>query len=299
MPYFGEIAALAASLCWAIGSSLFEDLGKKASALTLNFYKVFVALIFLFAYGLIFNGSAFPKDVPFDAVTWLSISGFIGLVLGDFFFLEAISIMGATVTLLIYACSPPMSAILAYFILNQSMSGAEILGMLVTLLGIAMVIFVKPDKGKRGLKLNYPAKGIAFAFFGSLGQALGYVISRLGLENVEAIDASLIRMSAALIGLLILLVYRGRAREAVRAVSDLSFTVKMTVGAFVGSFLGVTLSLAAVKYTSAGIASTLSALSPIMILPISFFIKKQPITVKEMLGAVVAVVGVGLIFVVV
>ncbi len=68
-------------------------------------------------------------------------------------------------------------------------------------------------------------------------------------------------------------------------------------GAFFGPFLGVTLSLVAVKFTSAGIAQTLMSLTPVFILLPAAVIFKERVTLREIVGAFVAVGGVALFFI--
>ena len=63
-----------------------------------------------------------------------------------------------------------------------------------------------------------------------------------------------------------------------------------------GPVLGVSLSLMAVRYTDAGIASTLMALTPVLILIPYAFIYKQRIRFKEIAGVVVSMIGVCLFF---
>jgi drug/metabolite transporter (DMT)-like permease len=63
-----------------------------------------------------------------------------------------------------------------------------------------------------------------------------------------------------------------------------------------GPFIGVSLSLMAVQYARAGIASTLMALTPVLILFPYALIYKQKITPKEILGVIVSMTGVALFF---
>ena len=66
---------------------------------------------------------------------------------------------------------------------------------------------------------------------------------------------------------------------------------------FTGPFIGVSLTLMAVQYTEAGIASTLMALTPILILWPSHVFFKQQITFKEIIGACISVIGASLFFI--
>lgn len=70
----------------------------------------------------------------------------------------------------------------------------------------------------------------------------------------------------------------------------------MAGGAVLGPFLGVWLSLVAVKYAYVGIASTLMSLPPIILIPVSHWVFKEKITFGAILGTVIAVAGVAMIF---
>jgi len=70
-----------------------------------------------------------------------------------------------------------------------------------------------------------------------------------------------------------------------------------SLGAFFGPFLGVSFSLVAIKYTEAGIASTIMALVPVFIILPAVIFLKQKVTLTEILGAVVSVAGVALFFI--
>ena len=70
----------------------------------------------------------------------------------------------------------------------------------------------------------------------------------------------------------------------------------MLIAVFTGPFLGVSFSLMAVQYTAAGIASTIMAMTPIIILIPSYYLFKQPITLKSIIGAIVSCIGVSLFF---
>ena len=67
-------------------------------------------------------------------------------------------------------------------------------------------------------------------------------------------------------------------------------------GSIVGPFLGITFSLIAVSYTEIGIASTLMATTPIMMLPAVKFIYKEKIPFVGILGTFFAVLGIAILF---
>lgn len=144
--YIGQTAALATAICWAISSSTFEEAGKRIGSLSLNLIRLLVGFGFLSIFTLISRGHLLPVDATAENWIWLGLSGFIGFFVGDLLLLEAFVLLGARITMLIFASVPPISAILAFFILGESMNGQQILGMMVTLTGIASVILVRGDK---------------------------------------------------------------------------------------------------------------------------------------------------------
>ncbi len=79
--------------------------------------------------------------------------------------------------------------------------------------------------------------------------------------------------------------------------SEIKLGMKFTTfGAFFGPFLGVSFSLIAVKYTEAGVASTLMSLVPVFIILPAVVLYKEKVTLPEMIGALVSVGGVALFF---
>jgi drug/metabolite transporter (DMT)-like permease len=72
--------------------------------------------------------------------------------------------------------------------------------------------------------------------------------------------------------------------------------LQLTLGAFFGPFLGVSFSLLAIKYADTGIAATIMALVPVLIIPPSMIIYKEKVTLKEAAGAILAVGGVAMFF---
>ncbi|HHZ00408.1 MAG TPA: EamA family transporter, partial [Tissierellia bacterium] len=63
-----------------------------------------------------------------------------------------------------------------------------------------------------------------------------------------------------------------------------------------GPYLGVVLSLVALQFTEAGIVSSISSISPILIIPASIVLFKEKVLPKEVLGAFISIAGIILLF---
>lgn len=292
----GELAALLTAVCWTFTSLAFESAGKKVGSLSVNLIRLVIAFIFLGLYTLFVRGHFFPIGTTTQAWFWLSISGLVGFLIGDLLLFQAFVVTGARISMLIMALSPPLTAFFGWIILGETLSVSNILGMVVTIWGISLVVLSRSANSHK-VQLHYPIKGILLAFGGAVGQGLGLVLSKLGMQDLDPFMSTQIRVIAGIIGFSILFSVTRNWKHVFTALKDGAAMVGITTGAFFGPFLGVSLSLLAIQYTSTGIASTLNSLTPVIIIPFARLFFKEPITTKEIIGSIVAVVGVTIFFI--
>jgi len=263
-------------------------------SLSVNYIRLIMAFFLLGFFSLFTKGMFLPLNATSEQWGWLLLSGFIGFVIGDLFLFQAFVEIGSRISMLIMSSAPPITAIASYFILGEKLNLMNTLGVTITVIGISMVILVR--KGNKKVELSHPIKGIIYALLGALGQSFGLIVSKLGMGNYNPFQASQIRVIAGIIGFTIFFIIINNWKnlfKSARNKKGMAFTLN---GAFFGPFIGVSFSLLAVQYTKTGIASTIMAIVPVLIIPISIFIFKEKVTLKEILGAVVTVLGVGLLF---
>ncbi|MCT4566495.1 MAG: DMT family transporter [Maledivibacter sp.] len=293
--HLGEIAALGTAICWTVTSISFELAGRKIGSLSVNLIRLIMAFFLIGTFTLFTRGMFLPLDASSDVWIWLSISGLIGFVLGDLFLFQAFVEVGARISMLIMASSPPITALLGFIIMGEVLTSQQLIGMLITISGIATVILVKKS-GNKKLEFSHPVKGLTYAFLGAFGQSLGLILSKKGMGNYNAFAATQIRIISATIGFLIVITILNKWPNIKTAVKDSDAMAKVSIGAFFGPFLGVSLSLIAVKFTTTGVASTLMGIVPVLIIAPSIIIFKEKIGSKEIIGAIVTVAGVSLLF---
>ena len=273
--------------------------GKRVGALSLNLIRLVIGLIFLAIYNAIFNDGFLPTATSYQWF-WLALSGVVGFVLGDLFLFRAFILIGARISMLIMALVPPITALIGWITLGEVLSGMEFLGMGITLAGIVMVISTKLDlkngafslKGKMGPLVM----GVLLALGGAVGQAAGLVLSKKGMQNMNAFEATQIRIMAGVVGFTLVITLFKRWGHLLGALKDLKAMKFMTLGSFTGPFLGVSFSLLAVQHTDTGIAATLMALTPVMIIPVAILLNKERIKIIEIIGAIISIGGVALFF---
>ncbi|NQT27538.1 DMT family transporter [candidate division KSB1 bacterium] len=294
--HLGEIAALCTAVFWTITAISFEQAAKRLGSLALNWIRLIMGVVFLSVFTWIYRGQVFPVDATGHMWLWLSVSGLIGFTFGDLCLFQAFVMIGSRIAMLIMALVPPLTALMSWAIMGEVLSLTDLAGMFLVIGGIALVVLERPADGKR-IQLSHPVLGLLLAFGGALGQAIGLVLSKYGMGTYNAFSATQIRGFAGIIGFTILffpLKKWGRVRSALHHKSGLAFA---SLGAFFGPFLGVSFSLLAVQHTEAGVASTIMSIVPVLIIPPAMLFFHERVTLKEILGALLAVGGVALLFI--
>lgn len=293
--HLGEFAALLTAFFWTVTSLSFEAASHRIGSVAVNILRLVIGFTFLSVFTLIYRGLVFPVDASYENWLWLSLSGLVGFVFGDLFLFKSYTMIGSRFSMLIMTLVPPITAFFSFIILGEKLTLFHYLGMTLTFSGIAMAIFSRPAKGEK-LSLKLAPRGILYAFGGAIGQALGLVLSKFGMHDYDPFAATQIRIIAGIIGYTMLVTILSRWRNVVKATGNKDGMLLTSLGAFFGPFLGVSFSLVAVKYTEAGIASTIMALVPVFIIVPAVLFFKQKVTLPELLGSIVSVAGVALFF---
>jgi drug/metabolite transporter (DMT)-like permease len=261
-----------------------------------NRLRVVLALIALILINILLYGKPIPFDAGLERWGWLTLSGVIGLALGDAFLFSCYRQIGPRLGLLLLSLAPIFSAIIAWGLFGETLSLIQIAGIAVTLAGISWVVLVRTEEGDHNRR-NW-RKGVLFGVLAALGQAAGLVLSKQAMgDNFSPFSATLIRMIAAVATLWIIAVFQGQAVKTVQTVAANPKGLRWAMfGAFFGPVFGVSASLLAVQHTAVGVASTIMALPPVVMLPISYFFYKEKLNWQSILGTLVAIGGVALLF---
>ncbi len=294
--YYGEIAALCTAIFWTVTALAFEKASLKIGSLSLNIIRLGIGFIFLSIFNLFYRGIMLPVDASAQNWLWLGLSGLVGFLFGDLFLFKSYTIIGSRYAMLIMTLVPPITALTGWIVLGEKLSGMNYLGMGLTISGISLAIFNRSN-GKAGFSLKFSYKGLLFAFFGAVGQALGLVLSKFGMNGYDPFPATQIRIIAGFAGFAVLITVVRRWRGVIDGFSNRSGMASAGIGSFFGPFLGVSFSLLAVKFTQTGIASTIMSIVPVLIIPPAIFLFKQKVTTLEIIGALISVAGVTLFFV--
>ncbi len=284
-------------MCFSASSIFFTMAAKKYGPMVSNRLRLIIAILLL---GLT-HWIIFRTPIPIYAETkrwlWLGSSGIIGLAIGDYFLFQAYVLLGPRLGLLFLSLSPALATVLAWLILGETLNVISMVGIILTLSGIAWVVMESSPNGKSNTHISDGEhnkdyrKGIIAGIVAAAGQALGVVLAKNGLSNnFSPLSGNVIRMIAAFLALWIVTIIQSQVISTIQRVNnDRSGLLYILIGAVFGPLIGVSLSLFAIQNTNIGIASTIIALPPIFLLPIGHFLFKERITWKAMIGTFIAI----------
>lgn len=298
----GQLLGVVTVLCWTVSIQFFEFASKRIGAVSVNIVRISVALA-LFSILLYWRkGLVLPTDFPLHSWLLLSLSGIIGFFIGDIFLFKALVEIGPRLTMLIQTLAVPTAACIGWLFLDEKYLLLQWLGMLVTLIGVFAVVLEK-NPGAQGAQKLDKRRGLRYgavcALLAMVGQATGLILSKAGMQvdggYLDPFAATHIRAFAAFICFVLFFIMTRKLPQLARAVKDTKAVAATAIGSALGPFIGVSLSLWTLHFLTAGIAATLFSLTPICIIPFVIFLHKEHVSLRAIIGAVVAVSGVYLL----
>ena len=309
MQHLGEIISLIVAVSWTVTAIFADKASHRLGSMTTNVIRLTLASVFLAILLWITLGHPYPVYADGKAWLWLGLSALVGYVFGDWCLFNSYLSIGARFGQLFMTLAPPMAAIAGWIMLGETLTWKSMLAMAVTLAGIAISILSRGEGHK--VKLTLPLKGVLLGLGAGTGQGVGLVLSKIGMQHYEAavpadapalIDtmlpfaSTMIRAVIGMLGFLALMALQRDLPKLAAAVHDRKGLTYALILTLFGPVFGVSLSLMAVQYTDAGIASTLMALTPVLIIIPYAILYKQKIRLKEIIGVTVSMVGVAMFF---
>lgn len=309
MQHLGEIISLVVAVSWTVTAIFADKASHRLGSMTTNVIRLVLASLFLAILLWITLGHPYPVFADGKAWLWLGLSALVGYVFGDWCLFNSYLSIGARFGQLFMTLAPPMAAIAGWIMLGETLTWKSMLAMAVTLCGIAISILSRGEGHK--VKLSLPLKGVLLGLGAGTGQGVGLVLSKIGMQHYEAavpagapelmetmlpFASTMIRALIGSLGFLALMALQKdlpRLKAAFHDRKGMSYALILTL---FGPVFGVSLSLMAVQYTDAGIASTLMALTPVLIILPYAIMYKQRIRLKEIIGVTVSMAGVAMFF---
>ena len=296
MAYIGEIAGLLTSVFFAANAVFITRAGEQVGSIIANRTRIAFAMLYLFLLNLLLYRQLLPFNAEPNRWLWLSFSGVIGLALGDAFLFQSYLKVGPRLGMLLLSLSTVIGALEAWLFFGETLRPGQIIGIVLTLGGILWVLL---EQGDGIIQKAKPSPiGILFGVLAAVGQATGLVLSKQGmLGDFSPIRGNAIRMLAAGVALFIVMLLQKETGRTVRTLKANPAALRnLAIAGLIGPVIGVSLSLLAVQNTAVAVASVLTSLSPIFMLPIAHFLFKERLGWQAIAGTLLAMIGVAVLF---
>lgn len=299
-----EALALGSAICMALSSMFINELNGRVPLMRLARWQITAAFLMTALAATALGGWATLGTWEFSA---LAGSGLFGIVLASTTYFAAIYAAGPRVTALLFSLASPFALAMGYVVFGETISAMQGAGVALILCGIVIAIGVRRRRPAPmipladGEPIEAPApqespslKGIALGVVTAFGQAVGSLLARPAMAaGVEPFAAMAVRSGLAVIffwALLLLPAIRRQTGEVQR--QDFPLAV---ISAFFGTALGMSLLMGALKTGSVGIVSTLSSMTPIVILPMVWLRSGKMPQPYAWAGAAMAIAGTALV----
>jgi drug/metabolite transporter (DMT)-like permease len=280
----GVAAALGSAASWSVGALLFSRLGESLSSFAMTLVKGAISVVLLGAMTLLVRGYS---DIGSQAYSYLALSGLLGIAVSDTFFFSALKELGPRAVVLLATLGQVVTVLLAVVFLGERLPVWGWVGIALIVSGIATGVF--PEKTREGTS---SLRGIVYGLLSVLSMSVSVILTKKGLDGVSTVYATLIRMLAGTLGMLLIGMLTLRLKTWVSPFNDRSLMARFLVAVFVITIGGFWLAVVAFKYTSVAVASSLISTEPVFILPLSVVFLKEKLTTRAVAGAVIAVAGV-------
>ena len=223
----------------------------------------------------------------------LIISGLLGMAVGDTLYFLTLKHLGVRLTLLMGSLIPVVTGTAAIILLGERPSVLAITGLATTVVGVTFVLWHRA----RESQVAQLGSGLVIALLFVLAHALAIILTKYGAHDLPTSTATWLRHAASVTGLTMWALASGALLEWVRPLRSPRLAGQLTLAALVGAVAGSWLSVAALKLTDASVATALNSTSPLFVLPLAVWWLKERITWHSVIGAGVAVCGIGIYFV--
>lgn len=296
--FISELFALGAAICIAMSGVLINELSGRVGLFRLARWQMCAAVVMTGIASLLLGGWRSVEGWQFGT---LAASSLFGIMIASTTYFAAIYAAGPRITALLFSLTAPFALALGYIVLGETISPRQGAGAAFVLAGIVLAVGMPRLKPRptpivgAALPAEVPWRGIVLGVVTALGQALGSLFARPAMAaGVEPFTAMAIRSGLAAVFFLALPLL---PIPAVRRAEPFRWSY-LTIGisaAFFGTGLGMSLLMAALAQGKVGIVSTLSSMTPVVILPMIWArtgIAPRP---RAWAGAALAVVGTALI----
>ena len=278
----GVLIAILSAASWAMGTIIFDKIGKKMPAEGITFFKSAMSVLLMAALMLVFG-----FEVPTGRqLLFLALSGLIGISVGDTLFFRSLQHLGVKMQVLYFILGQVLTVFLSYLFLGEILTLLQYIGAFVVIVGVLLVIFDKQDNRPNKFK------GIVEGLLAMICYSVSIILIKSVLDDVSAVTATFYRMLFSVVFVLIGGLFGKKVKVWAEPLKQRNTLALFAVNAVIVTYGGFLMSVLALKYIDVSIASILSTTEPLFTLLFAFLINKDKPTKRELIGAAVTFIGV-------
>jgi len=293
----GQLLALLTAACWAQNSIIYRHIGAKVGSDAVAHVRMWIALpmIFLLAYWV--EGSWFPTSLSARTYLFLLASGAIGYFFTDMLLFKAYILLGARESMVIMTLSPVVTAFFGFLLFDERLNLIQILGIFITISGIALIVLLDARTKVAKEEHDTKTKGFIYAILGSALQSLSFLLAKFALDETGPISTNLLRNLGGLACFIIFnFLYKRNAVQHFKVLSNRRYLLLLVMAAFAGPVLGMSSQMKAFTLAPVGIVTTITQVTPILLLPFDYFILHKRLTASSLAGTFLSIAGVAVLF---
>ncbi|MBZ4674029.1 MAG: protein of unknown function transrane [Spirochaeta sp.] len=293
----GQLLALVTAACWAQNSIIYRHLGKQVGSDAVAHIRMWLALPAIILLTYIMEGMWFPLHLSPQTYFFILASGAIGYFVTDKLLFQAYILLGSRESMVIMTLSPVVTAIFGFFLFAERLNGIQVLGILTTILGVLLMVLLdrKPLLAQQEQKDR--STGLLFAVLASILQSVSFLMAKFAMDETGPVATNLLRNLG---GLSIFIIYNffykknGKQHLALLKKPRLFFI--LLFAALAGPVLGMTTQMKAFTLAPVGIVTTITQITPILLLPFDRFILHKKLSLPSLGGTFLSIAGVAVLF---
>ena len=293
----GQALSLVTALCFAQNSVIYRHLGRQVGSEGVAHIRMWLALPLVFLLTRLVEGVWFPTGWSGATYLILLTSGVIGYFVTDLLMFKAYVLLGSRESMVIMTLSPIVTALLSLILFDEHLNAIQVLGMAITILGITIMILLDGRSSVVATQRKSERAGVIYALLGAIFQSISFILAKAALSEGGPVATNLVRNLGGLGAFIIFNVFiRRNAREHFKSLGEPHVLLLLLLATIAGPVVGMSSQMKAFTLAPVGLVTTITQISPILLLPYDWLVLKRTITASSVGGTLLSIVGIAILF---
>lgn len=293
----GQLLALLTAACWAQNSIIYRHIGAKVGSDAVAHIRMWIALPMILALTYAVEGFWFPTSLSARTYIFLLASGAFGYFVTDMLLFKAYILLGSRESMVIMTLSPVVTAFFGYLLFDERLNLIQILGIFTTIVGVAVMVLLDSRRNVEKNELDTNLKGFVYAILASALQSLSFLLAKFALDETGPVSTNLLRNIGGLSCFIVFnFLYKRNAVQHFKVFRNRRYLILLILAAFAGPVLGMSSQMRAFTLAPVGIVTTITQITPILLLPFDRFILHKRLTASSLAGTFLSIAGVAVLF---